>query len=184
MLSYLFQDVAANRGHVKIIFVMIFFRLVHLFARRKGSLVWWLGIPFMLAYRVLVEYLLTVELRASTQVGRGFKIEHGYALVINDRTVIGDCVHVRHCTTIGCVKQADGSQGPSPVIGDNVEIGANACIIGGIHIGNGAIIGAGAVVTKDVPAGAVMVGNPARMVRRRVEITNEHPESFLSTSIS
>ncbi len=171
-MSYLTQDVAANHGHAKIIFIMVFFRLVHLFARKKGTLLWWLGVPFMILYRFLVEYLLCVELRASTKVGSGFKIEHGYALVINDHTIIGKNVHVRHCTTIGCVKLPDGSQGPSPVIEDDVEIGANVCIIGGIHIGRGAIIGAGAVVTKDVPSGAVMVGNPARMVRRKEASTN------------
>ena len=165
-MSYLTQDVAANRGHTKIVFIMVFFRLVNLFARKRGSVLWWLGIPFMILYRFIVEYILCVELRASTQVGSGFKIEHGYALVINDHTKIGNNVHVRHCTTIGCVKLPDGTQGPSPIIEDDVEIGANVCIIGGIHIGRGAVIGAGAVVTKDVPSGAVMVGNPARMVRR------------------
>jgi putative colanic acid biosynthesis acetyltransferase WcaB len=113
-----------------------------------------------------------VELRASTQVGSGFKIEHGYSLVINDHAIIGKNVHVRHCTTIGCVKLPDGSQGPSPVIEDDVEIGANVCIIGGIHVGRGSIIGAGSVVTKDVPSGAVMVGNPARIVRRKEAIAD------------
>jgi putative colanic acid biosynthesis acetyltransferase WcaB len=165
MMQYLFQDYAQNRGQVKIIFILVFFRLVHPFARRKKSLLWWIGIPLMALYRVLVEYLLCVELRASTQVGSGLKIEHGYALVINDRTLIGRNVHVRHCTTIGCVKMPDGSQGKSPVIGDNVEIGANSVILGGITIGDNAKIGAGSVVIHDIPANAVAVGNPARVIK-------------------
>ena len=141
------------------------FRLVHVFARHKNSFLWYLGIPLMVIYRVIVEYILCVELRMGTEVGRGLKIEHGFGLVINDRTIIGQNVHLRHCTTIGCVKLPDGSQGPSPIIGDNVEIGANCVILGGIRIGNYAKIGAGSVVTKDVPDNAVVVGNPARIVR-------------------
>lgn len=167
MIRYLFQDYAANRGHAKIIFIMVFFRLVSLFARRKKSLLWWLGVPLMVVYRVIVEYILCVELRAGTKVGPGLKIEHGYSLVINDRTIIGSNVHLRHCTTFGCVKLPDGSQGPSPVIGDNVEVGANACIIGGITVGENAKIGAGSVVVKDVPANSIAVGNPARVIKHR-----------------
>lgn len=60
----------------------------------------------------------------------------------------------------------DGSQGPSPVIGDNVDIGANVVIIGGICIGDNVVIGVGSVVTKDVPKGSVVVGNPARIIKQ------------------
>jgi len=165
MIRYLFQDYDRNRGHVKIIFILAFFRLVNLFARNKRSLLWWAGVPLMVIYRFIVEYILCVELRAATRVGPGLKIEHGYSLVINDRTVIGRNVHLRHCTTIGCVALSDGSQGPSPIIGDNVEIGANSVILGGISIGTNAKIGAGCVVVKDVPANAVAVGNPARIIK-------------------
>jgi len=164
MIAYLFQDYARNRGQVKIIFITVFFRLAHLFARNKKSFIWYLGIPLMVAYRIIVEYILCVELRAATRIGPGLKIEHGYALVINDRTVIGKNFHVRHCVTIGCQMMPDGSQGPSPVIGDNVEVGANACIIGGLTIGNNVKIGAGSVVVKDVPPGTVVAGNPARII--------------------
>jgi putative colanic acid biosynthesis acetyltransferase WcaB len=59
----------------------------------------------------------------------------------------------------------DGRAGPSPVIMNNVDVGSNAVIIGDIVIGDGAIIGAGAVVTKSVPARAVVAGNPARIIR-------------------
>lgn len=174
MLSLIAEDLRVNRGHLKTIFILILFRLLNPVAKKKGTLLWYLSIPALFAYRVIVEYILCVELRAATQVGRGLKIEHGFALVVNDRAVIGNNVHLRHCTTIGCVKRADGSQGPSPTIEDNVEIGSNAVIIGGITIGKGAKIGAGAVVTKSVPPGAIAVGNPARIVLRKGEeqVTN------------
>ena len=165
MIRYLFQDYTSNRGDVKAIFILSFFRLVHPFACRKGTIWWWLGVPLMIVYRILVEYILCVELRASTQVGTGLRIEHGYSLVINDRTIIGRNVHLRHCVTIGCVKMPDGSQGPCPIIGDNVEVGANSVILGDISVGDNVKIGAGSVVTKDVQPNAIVVGNPARVIK-------------------
>ena len=175
MLKYLFQDYQRNRGHVKIIFILAFFRLVNLFTRSKGSLVWWLGVPLMVIYRVIVEYILCVELRASTRVGPGLKIEHGYSLVVNDQTILGKNVHLRHCITFGCILMPDGSQGPSPEVGNNVEFGANSVIIGGIKIGDNSKIGAGSVVVKDVPPNAVVVGNPARVIKY---IGQENQETF------
>ncbi len=176
MLKYIFQDYKRNRGHVKIIFILAFFRMVNLFARSKGSLLWWIGVPLMVLYRFIVEYILCVELRASTKVGPGLKIEHGYSLVINDRTVLGENVHLRHCITFGCVLMPDGTQGPSPVVGNNVEFGANSVIIGGIKIGDNAKIGAGSVVVKDVPPNAVVVGNPARVIKYVEEENQEIQE--------
>ena len=162
----MFQDWAANRGNIKGQIVLAFFRLAQVFARRKGSLRWWLGMPVMIAYRLIVEYLMCIELRPRTQVGPGLVLEHGFSLVVNDRTVIGRAVHLRHCVTIGCVKLPDGSQGASPVIEDHVEIGANSCVIGGIRIGRNSKIAAGSVVIKEVPPNVVVGGNPAGIIKR------------------
>ncbi len=166
MLTYILQDKTANKGNVKGIFVLAFFRLARLFARKKRSVLWYLGLPVMIGYRLLVEYFMGIELRPGTRVGEGLVIEHGFGLVVNDKTVIGRNVHLRHCTTLGCVKMPDGSQGPSPIIEDNVEIGANVVILGGITVGRNSRIGAGSVVVKDVPPDVVVVGNPARIVKR------------------
>lgn len=165
-MSQIFQDKEANRGNIKGIFVLAFFRTAQMCARMKGSLLWWLGLPIMISYRLLVEYVMCIELRAGTTVGEGLLLEHGFALVVNDRTIIGKNVHLRHCITIGCVKLPDGSQGPSPVIEDNVEIGANVSIIGGLVVGRNSRIGAGSVVVKDVPPYSVVVGNPARVIKQ------------------
>ena len=162
----IFQDWAANRGNLKGRLVMASFRLAQVFAMRKGTIWWWLGLPVMIAYRLLTEYVLSIELRPRTRIGPGLILEHGFALVVNDQTVIGCNVHLRHCITIGCVKMPDGSQGTSPVIEDNVEIGANACVIGGIRIGRNSKIGAGAVVVKDVPPNVVVAGNPAKVIKQ------------------
>lgn len=60
--------------------------------------------------------------------------------------------------------------GEYPVIGDNVTVGINSTIIGSVHIGDGAIVGAGSVVVKDVPSYAVVCGNPASVIKMREEI--------------
>ena len=77
---------------------------------------------------------------------------------------------LRQSTTIGNKTLADGSESGCPVLGDGVDVGANAVILGAIQIGEGAVIGAGSVVVKDVPAGAVMAGNPARVVREKTVV--------------
>jgi putative colanic acid biosynthesis acetyltransferase WcaB len=166
LANVIFQDWAANRGNFKGRLIMVSFRCARLFATRKGTLWWWVGLPVMILYRLMTEYCLCLELRPRTQIGPGLRLEHGFALVVNDQTVIGRNVHLRHGITIGCVKMSDGSQGPSPVIDDNVEIGANACVIGGLRVGRNSKIGAGAVVVKDVPPNVVVAGNPAVVIKQ------------------
>lgn len=170
MIASIKADWAANRQNPKAQIVLLIFRIAHEFAVRKhsgGRIVWALGVPVLIAYRVLIEWILCIELPAKTKVGPGIKIFHGQGLVVNDHTTIGSNCVLRHCTTIGCSMLPDGSQGPSPVIGNNVEIGSNVVIIGGVEIGDNSVIGAGAVVVKDIPSSVVVVGNPARIVKRR-----------------
>jgi len=76
--------------------------------------------------------------------------------------VMGENCTLRNGTTIGHKQLANGSMSGSPRIGNNVDIGANVCIIGDITIGDNVVIGAGSVVVKDVPSNCVVVGNPAK----------------------
>lgn len=87
---------------------------------------------------------------------------HPYATILNAKS-IGKNFTVRQCTTIGNKK--DGRNDLVPVIGDNVNVGANVVIIGDITIGNNVIIGAGSVVTHDIPDNSIVVGNPAHIIR-------------------
>lgn len=158
----LFQDFRANRGNPKGMLVMVLFRVAHLL--RRSIITFILFLPYFLLYRVFVEWVLCIELPWKTRIGPGLRIDHGQALVVNDNTVFGAGCIVRNSTTIGNKRLKDGSYSASPRFGDRVDIGANAIIIGPITIGDDAAIGAGAVVLKDVPAGHVAVGNPARIL--------------------
>lgn len=96
----------------------------------------------------------------STKVGKGLTYAHPYSTVLNAES-IGDNFSCLHCTTIG--KKGPGERRPR--IGNNVTVGCHVAIIGDISIGNNVTIGAGSVVVKDVPDNAVVVGNPARIIK-------------------
>jgi putative colanic acid biosynthesis acetyltransferase WcaB len=166
-------DWEANRGNPKGQIIMAMFRAAQV-VRALPEPWWLLGAPYLALYRVLVEWVLGVELRYRTQVGPRLRIFHGQALVVHEGTVIGADCTLRQSTTIGNKTLADGSGSACPVIGDRVDVGANAVILGAIRIGDGAVIGAGSVVVRDVPPGAVVAGNPARELQRRSGETTPH----------
>lgn len=161
-LAFIFQDWSANARNGKGRAVLVLFRLAQMLTRAPAP-VRVLAVPYFVFYRVIVEWFLGIELRRTTRVGPRLALHHGQSLVVNDRAVIGaDCI-LRHATTIGH-KAADGG---CPRIGDRVDIGPNVVILGNIAVGNDVVIGAGSVVVKDVPANAVVAGNPAVILRIR-----------------
>jgi serine O-acetyltransferase len=126
--------------------------------------------------RVLSQFarwLTGVEIHPGATVGRRLFIDHGMGVVIGETAVIGDDVTLYHGVTLGGTSWREGKR--HPTVGDNVVIGSGAQVLGPIHVGNGAKIGANAVVVKDVPEGATMVGVPAREAARKVlEEGTEH----------
>ena len=98
------------------------------------------------------------------EVGEGLVIQHGFGTRIGCSRMGRDC-QVWQGVTIG--KSRSGLEEPRPVIGDNVRIYANALVLGGITIGDNAVIGAASVVLKSVPPNCTVVGNPARIVKQR-----------------
>lgn len=100
----------------------------------------------------------------SEHIGGGaFFLNHPYSTIINAKR-IGFNFTCRHLTTIGNSK--DGRNDLIPTIGNNVNIGANVIIIGKISIGDNVIIGAGSVVVNNIPSNSVVVGNPARIIKK------------------
>jgi serine O-acetyltransferase len=112
-----------------------------------------------------------VDLPWRARIGPGFRLFHGWAAVLNTDAVIGANVSLFHGVTLGQGDRIapDGTRTTGyPVIEDDVWIGPHAVIVGGVTIGRGARIAAGAVVTTDVPAAAMVAGNPAAVVRTDV----------------
>ncbi|MDR7112930.1 serine acetyltransferase/glycosyltransferase involved in cell wall biosynthesis [Microbacterium trichothecenolyticum] len=156
----LFQDWQANAGNPKGQLILLSFRFASRLANKSGIL--WL-VPRVLVgglYRICIEWLLGVEIPWRLSLGPRARIFHGQGTVVNDGAVIGSDVVLRHGITIGH-KRAGGL---SPRIGNRVEIGAGAIVLGDIAIGDDATIAAGAVVMKSVPAGTTVAGNPARAI--------------------
>ncbi|MCV2368866.1 serine O-acetyltransferase [Roseateles oligotrophus] len=123
--------------------------------------------PLSLLYKFLkiwIQITTGVDLPCETRVGRRLLIEHFGGIIVSGDTVIGDDVTLRHGVTLGL--RRTGVPG-APVIGDRVDIGAGAKILGPVRIGADAVIGANAVVLCDVPAGALAVGVPARIKHRQ-----------------
>jgi len=127
---------------------------------RRPGVVRWVTMKLYAALRPLVSKVSGVYLERETQIGRDLHIVHAGMLHIHPDVVIGDRVGLMHGVTLG-TNMGTGS----PVIGDDVFVGCNASVLGAVHIGNGARVAANSLVMMDVPAGAVAIGVPARIVR-------------------
>jgi serine O-acetyltransferase len=112
----------------------------------------------------LSRFLTGIEIHPAAVLGRRLVIDHGMGVVIGETAEIGDDVYLYHQVTLGGTSVAGGKR--HPTVGNNVIIGAGAKVLGAIKIGDGARIGANAVVTQPVLAGTTVVGVPARPVDR------------------
>jgi serine O-acetyltransferase len=124
-------------------------------------------VPMSFLYKLLraaMHVLTGIDLPCEAKVGRRLRIDHFGGIIVSGDAVIGDDVILRNGVTIGLKRTNERG---APVIGNRVDIGAGAKILGAIHIGDDAVIGANAVVVRDVPAGAVAVGIPARTLARQ-----------------
>jgi putative colanic acid biosynthesis acetyltransferase WcaB len=160
------EDLRANKGNPKGLLVVGSYRVANFFSRKRGNLLLLpLSLPIRLLYKVLVEWVLGVEIPASTQIGKGLRIHHGQGLVVNPRAIIGNNVTLKHNTTIGAKTDFNDRFLGAPVVEDSVIVHPNSVIVGEIVIGKRSIIGAGSVVVKDVPPSSVVVGNPGKVIR-------------------
>ncbi len=108
------------------------------------------------------RWLTGIEIHPGAELGRRLLIDHGMGVVIGETAVVGDNVTLYQQVTLGGVSLNPGKR--HPTVEDNVVIGAGAAVLGPITIGRGARVGSNAVVLKDVPAGATVVGIPARQI--------------------
>jgi serine O-acetyltransferase len=102
-----------------------------------------------------------LEIPVITDIGFGFYIGHGQCVVINATAKIGNNVNVSQFTSIG------SNHDKAAVIGNNVYIGPNVCIVEDVVIGDNVIVGAGSVVTKSIPDNATSAGVPAKVLNVR-----------------
>ena len=119
-------------------------------------------LPRFLAH--IVRFATGIEIHPGAMIGEGFFIDHGMGVVIGATTIIGRNVTLYQGVTLGGTSLKPGKRHPTLL--DDVVVGVGAAILGDILVGEGAHVGAGSVVVKDVPPGATVVGIPGRVVSK------------------
>ena len=122
------------------------------------------------------RFITGIEIHPGAKIGRRVFIDHGMGVVIGETSEVGEDSLIYKGVVLGGTSLEKGKR--HPTLGKNVVVGSNACILGPIKIGDGAKIGSGSVVIKDVPAGATVVGVPGKIVEKKVsdrlELDFEH----------
>ena len=141
---------------------VFFHQIAHFFSVAK----------FDLIARIISQFsrfLTGIEIHPKAKIGKNLFIDHGMGVVIGETSEIGDNVTIYHMVTLGGISPSIDSDSQRnlkrhPTLKDNVVIGSGAQVLGPVIVGENAKVGANAVVTKDVPENAVMVGIPAKNV--------------------
>jgi len=120
------------------------------------------------------RFLTGIEIHPKAKIGKNLFIDHGMGVVIGETSEIGDNVTIYHMVTLGGISPSIDSDNQRdvkrhPTLKDNVVVGSGAQVLGPVVVGKNAKIGANAVVTKNVPENAVMVGIPAKNVGTTTE---------------
>jgi serine acetyltransferase len=162
LLAWLRQDLRVNATRPDSQLVLIWFRLA------QWALHHWgvvgravIGLPYHLCSSLIVG----CELPAAARIGPRLRLYHPHGIVLSPHATLGVDCHLRHGVTVGNRTDRDGRDLGTATLGDGVDLGAGCAIIGDVHVGDHARVGALALVTKSVPAWAVVAGNPARLLR-------------------
>jgi serine O-acetyltransferase len=156
---------------------LLFYRVAHWLWQRR----WHLAGRFV---SHLGRMSTGIEIHPGAQIGKRLFIDHGMGVVIGETAQIGDDCTLYHGVTLGGTRPSPEQSGQKrhPTIGNDVIVGSGAQVLGPFRVGDGARIGAAAVVLREVPDGATMVGNPARQAGRRSGSTESRP-TFLPYGI-
>lgn len=137
---------------------LVYFRLRKELSMRN-PLAWCVRIASFFLFRKL-----TIEIPDTVQLGKGFLMIHPNCITFNSKAVVGENFTIMKGATIGNIKV--GRRQGSPVIGDNVYVGLNSTVVGGVRIGNDVMIAANTFVNFDVPDGALVIGSPGVIHQR------------------
>ena len=157
------RDPAARNGTLEIILTtpglhaQWAYRLAHTLWVRRVPL-----LPRMISH--YARFLTGIEIHPGATIGRRFFIDHGMGVVVGETAELGDDVSVFQGVTLGGTGKEEGKR--HPTLGNGVTVGVGAHILGAVKIGDGAKIGGGAVVLRDVPAYTTAVGVPAHATTR------------------
>lgn len=147
------------------VWCLLWYRLGRwIYAPRKARVLWLPLKVIHLLGSTFIEAFLQMRLNVQAQIGPGLLIAHCGGITLHPDVVIGSHCDLAHHVTLGT--RGVGSRGV-PRLGNNVYVGTGAVLIGPIVIGDGARIAANSLVTRDVPAGATVMGVPAEIVKRR-----------------
>ena len=166
MLENIRQDLKAHGGNwgAQGFWALVVYRFGRWRYRVRPKL---LRKPFSLIYRILyklVQILTGIELPCEVEIGRNFVIDHFGGIIISGYAKFGDDCRIRNGVVVGLQRVDDPV---APVIGNNVDIGAGAKLLGRISIGNNVAVGANAVVISDVPDDSLAIGIPAVIKPRK-----------------
>jgi len=158
----------AARSSLEVVFCYPGFQV--LLFHRMARWLWTHRCYFLGRFIAHVGRVLTaIDIHPGAQIGKRLFIDHGIGVVIGETAEIGDDCTIYQGVTLGGTRPTRDQTGHKrhPTIGNNVIISSNAQVLGPFKVGDGATIGAATIVLKEVPPGAVMVGNPARQLTRR-----------------
>ena len=182
LLALIFEDEVkaarerdpAARGRFQIVLLYSGFHAIVF--HRLSHLLWKMEIPFLpRVISQLARFLTGIEIHPGAQISRGLFIDHGMGVVVGETTIIGENVTLFQGVTLGGTGKETGKR--HPTIGNNVVVGTGAKVLGNIKIGDNSYIGANAVVIKDVPANATVVGVPGRITKqdgKKMDISMDH----------
>lgn len=138
---------------------------------------WRAGLKWLARWlSIILRWLTGIEIHPGATIGRRFFIDHGQGVVIGETAEIGDDCTLYQGVTLGGTSWQKGKR--HPTLKNNVVVGAGAKVLGPITLGEGARVGSNAVVVKDVPPGATVVGIPGRVVKKVNERDAERRKDF------